>query len=194
MELWNIETGIRMKQLGFAGTRRFSPTGRYISYLSEYKFPGNLVRKTLFVDDAKTGLRIVQQPLFYGAGDLAWDPFSSKIAYLNDYGQVCIYDLHQHRRTACVATEGKLITGRILWTRDGRYILSAKAQQQAIAVWDAESLKLVRTLPGVNWPHGLAETSDGRYIVCADNTRTLTVWDTSTWEARQEIIPNLAHQ
>ncbi|HXB20571.1 MAG TPA: OmpA family protein, partial [Candidatus Solibacter sp.] len=194
MELWDSETGIRVKQFGFAGFRRFSPNSRYIASLSEYRFPGNIVRKTLFVDDVKTGLRVVQQPLFYGANDVTWDPFSSRIAYLNDNGQVCIYDMRQHRRTSCVNTSGKLITGRILWTHDGRYILSAKAQEHAVSVWEAESLKLVRTLDGINWPHGLAETSDGHYIVCTDNQRVITVWDTRTWEARQERIPNLADQ
>lgn len=194
MELWDSETGIRLKQFGFAGKRKFSPNGRYIASLSQYRFPGNIVKKTLFVDDVKTGLRVVQLPLSDEVADLVWDPFSSRIAYLNDSGQICVYDMHKHRKTSCISTGGKLIVGPILWTHDGRYILSAKAQESQIKVWDAESLQLVRTLDGVDWPHGLAETSDGRYIVCTDNRRTITVWDRKTWQSRQADIPNLANQ
>lgn len=194
IQLWDAASGARVKTLGIGGSPRFSPNGRYLASISEYTLPGNFTFRSLSIDDVKTGIRLIQQPLFYSSGGLAWSPDGSKLAYVNDKPQLCIYDIAMARRTSCTPTPGKRIVGSVLWTRDNKYILVAKAQELSVTVWDPEQMTVIKTLTGVNWPFALAETTDGQYIVCTDNSRTLSVWDEQSWALRQISIPGAADE
>jgi WD40 repeat protein len=196
MEVWDVEQEVHLKSLGSCGYRKFSPNGHYLACSSSFTDAGGYRRYAVYVYDVAIGLRVVTLALFNEASCLAWNPQSSQIVFTTDKPQIIILDLTQKRRVRVAAIPGgmHILSTGIVWTKDGRYIVSGLAQAKELLVWNPADLTILRKLDGINWPHSLQETGDGLYLVCADNTFTISVWDEAKFELRQSPIGVLSNK
>jgi len=196
MELWDVTQQVRVKSLRSCDFRVFSPNGRYLACTSSERPAGGFRPYAIFVFDVTTGLRVAQIALYNEARRLAWNPTSTQIVFTTNRSQIVIFDVQRKRRVRAAPIPGGVRIGSagIVWTKDGRYIVSGLAQAKELLVWNPSDLAVVRTLDGVDWPHSLRETADGLYLVCADNTFTLSVWDEATFELRQFHIGVLSDE
>ena len=201
IQLWDIRENTKIKDLGRGGwLHKFSPNGRYLATTLNYAEVGGFVTSALVVYDIKTGLVDSQVPWGSEVTDLDWDPQSQKIVYSVEPNHIVIYDLAQHRNVKQRISPGPMMNAGdiVLWTKDGKYIVGARASARELQVYDAQTLELVKELPGVVWPHALAQTSDQQYLICTgqsdlESIRKLTIWKTSDWSMRQMDIPALAN-
>jgi outer membrane protein OmpA-like peptidoglycan-associated protein len=200
IQLWDTRDNTKVKDLGRGGSRvKFSPNGRYLATVLDHFEVGGFVTNVLVVYDVKTGLPVRQVPWSLYITNFDWDPLSQKIAYSVSPNQIVIYDLAKGRNVTQRRSPGAGMSGGdvLLWTRDGKYIVGARPDGRELQLYDAQSLALVKELPGVVWPHALAQTKDLMFLVCTSQSnesgvRQLTVWNTSDWSMRQMRIPALA--
>jgi outer membrane protein OmpA-like peptidoglycan-associated protein/WD40 repeat protein len=185
MELWDMRLGIKLKEFGSAGARAFSPNGRYIAAISNYTEPGSIQLHAIRIDDVKTGACVAEFPVDSTLLYVAWDPSGENVAVGDGRPGVGIYSLALKRRVRNLVIPNDRYMRGLIWTKDGRYIITAQAVMKELMVWNADTLTLARTLPGVDWPHSLSQTEDGKYIIATDNVRTATVWNRDTWSSRQ---------
>jgi outer membrane protein OmpA-like peptidoglycan-associated protein/WD40 repeat protein len=194
MQLWDTQRKIRIRDLGRGGLpRAFSPNGRFLAAASNFEEPGGFRSKVLYIYDVKTGEVRGQIAEFWTIEALAWSPGSDQVAWVNGNGRLNVYDLTHNRQTHQIPLAQPGVRGRgLVWTRDGRYLVTGQVDDHGLQVFDGASFQQVRTLTGSRWTHALGQTADGRYVLCADNQRTLTAWDTAKdWSFRQMLLPVL---
>jgi WD40 repeat protein/outer membrane protein OmpA-like peptidoglycan-associated protein len=197
IQIWDAQKQIKLKDLGRGGAARaFSPDGRYLATASNYTEIGGEISTALLVYDVRSGLLVAQVPWSNEIDYLDWSPDSSRIVLTTStYNKIVIYDVEHRKLLKSVISPGRAFNGgdKIVWTKDGKYIVAGRPQANILHVYDANSLAPVRTLEGVSWAHAVGSTSDGKYLLCADNKRTLSVWDTRTFALKQVHIPVAAN-
>ncbi len=191
MELWDVERGVKVMDLGRGSWRRFSPDGRYLASVSNFTEVGGTAFHNLFIFDTRTGQVVHQMPFQFDLDGPRWDPFSKQVAVQDNIGTFTVVDVSSGARRAGRMGRQK-ISGESLWSADGRWFYTAQAQARQVLVWDARTLAFERALDGVDWVHGLGQTHDGRYLVATDNRHQISVWDTRTWERRTVDEPGIA--
>ena len=194
MQLWDLKGG-GMRNLGDGSPFvLFSPDDRFVATIAGHTLLGGGVLPALCVYKVETG-RITARILDNrGPRSLAWSPDGSQIAYMTGDGRLTLCDVRAGKRVrARKVWLEKDIDGMVVWSKDGKFIATGSAQDTVIRLWDPATLRPLRTLDGVSWPHSLAETADGKYLACADDSRTLSVWDTAQWQRRQMDIATLSN-
>jgi WD40 repeat protein len=193
IQIWDSKNYVKLRDLGRGGqSRSFSPDGRYLATATSYKEIGGQLTAALLVYDVRSGLVVAQVPWSYEVSWLDWSPDGSRIVFTTaDYNKIVLYDFRNRKLVRSTVSPGSNMNGgdRITWTKDGKYIVAARAQVDVVHVYDANSLSLVRTLDGVNWGFAVSNTSDSKYLVCADNDGMLKVWDTATFTLRKMPLP-----
>lgn len=192
IQLWDARRGVRLRDLSSGGARAFSPDGRYLASVSAFTESDGADSYLLQIHDVRTGLVVARQPSTWRLSGFAWARDGERLAFVTRIGTLGIFDVLEGRTVASTRISATTIAGMAVWSRDGEWIAAAQAQGGAPVLFDPGDLKRIRELEGaVDWPHAMAETSDGRYLLVADNRRRLTVWDTETWEARSMSLPIL---
>ncbi len=180
--LWDTRYGVRLRELYIGGNqRRFSPNNRYLAVLSSNTDVRGVTANALYVTDIKTGNFAAIIPLYYQGGSLSWSPDGSQLAFTNHNGILSVFDLRQQRLVAATPMSETRISGYVEWTRDGRYLVAGQAQRKEIDIFDARTLTKVQSIGGVNWPHGMGLSDDGRVLLVANNNGTLSLYDTENW-------------
>jgi len=208
IQLWDTREQIKLRDLGRGGEMlKFSPNGRYLATTLDYLEVGGLKTDALIIYDVKTGLTMHQVPWSPLSVDpeasehshFDWDPTSQRIVYTTPPNRIVIYDLIAKCNVKQRLAPGYRMNGGdpVLWTRDGKYIIAGRPAGSELQVYNAQDLSLVKELPGVYWPHALAQTRDGKYIVASSQStkkcsELLTVWNAADWSMRQLDIPVLA--
>lgn len=193
VQLWDAQRGVKLRDLGRGARLAFSPNGRWVAAASSFTEAGGYRASAVFLYDALHGFVEAALPEVEVTA-LSWAPDGKRLVYVTTQSEVIIYSVEQRRRVAAWVLPGNTMPRAVHWTRDGRFILTGQASADHLLRWDAASGALVGKLPGVNWPHAISSSADGRYLVAADNARTLSVWDTQEKDAlRQLKIPSLAN-
>ncbi len=169
----------------------FSPDGRWLASRSSYRERDGSVSHSLMVHEVATG---AVRRAFVESEDVdgvAWSPDARQIAWYTRTGYVHVHDLQTDQSRTFVADRFHG-GGKIVWTRDGQHLVTSTLTTTHMTVWRASDFTRERDLTGTNWVHALSITSDGRYLIAVDNTRTLSVWDVRTWSQRQFQIERSA--
>lgn len=202
VQLWDIEKTIKLKDLGRGGEDlKFSPNGRYLATAINFPEVGGDKTVALLVYDIKTGLTIDQVPWSDEITEFDWDPSSQKIVFTtaaeeSPVNKIIIRDIQKKQNLRLKISPGAIFNGGdlIVWSKDNKYIIAGRPWGKALQLYDPESLSLIKELKGVDYPHSLVQTTDGKYIVCADNNRKLSVWNTDDWSFRQMDVTTLTKQ
>lgn len=194
MQLWDVE-GNYIRDLGRGGAAlQFSPDDRYVATIYTQALIGSGFFSAIHIYDIQTGhlaARIMDQR---GVSALSWSPDGKRIAYTTPDGRLTVYDLPSRKKVLLARTGfEKDNYSLLLWDRNGKFIATGVSEDVVLRCWEPATLRLLRTLPGVSWPHSLAQTADGKYFVCADDARILSVWDTAQWKRRQIPVPALSN-
>jgi outer membrane protein OmpA-like peptidoglycan-associated protein len=188
-QVWDIRTDTARATLHRGRSHRFSPDGRYIAAISSYREESGETNEAVYVYHAASGRSVAQihEPL--EVVELAWRPDSAAIAFATADGFLKTYDL---------ATRGYKVTrmgpvrigGPLVWLPDGRTIAGGQHRMDEITLWDAETLRPLRVLGGVDWPHAIGASPDGRHLLAFDNRMTMSVWDLPSGDPpRQMQVP-----
>lgn len=192
LQLWDMRTGTKVHDLyRGGGMRAFSPNGRYLAALSDYKEVWGGMSSALYVYDTRTGLLVDYLPAL-GEGQpayqsLSWSPYSDAIALVDAKGYLRVYDIAGKSVRHVARAGDRHIGGSVTWLPDGQHIVTGLAQMSYLTVWKAADLTPLRRLDGVSWTHALDASGDGRYLMAADNRRKLSVWRTKDWTLRHTI-------
>jgi WD40 repeat protein len=184
MGLWDINKGIKIRELGRGGRERaYSPDGAMVATLATMQ--GTSV---LCIYDAASGLRLMAYPVFLEASGLCWSPDGRRLAMVDAGGVVSVIDAIARKGVATFRMGGMRIGGPMTWTKAG-LLAYGQSQSNKVIVRNGSDFSVVKELGGVDWPHAMGSSADGRYLICSDNRRILTVWDTKTWSARSVSVP-----
>jgi len=167
----------------------YSPDGRYIAYVSEFKDDKGHVA---LIYDLKERRFSHQLPMIKKTSAIAWSADSTEIVIWN-YGRLIKYSLGDKEIIAQGAVLGQDGADIMKWTADGKYLaLLERSARGSIRIYDAETLNQLHRLDQVSWAHALGVSKDGRYIFSADNRYKLHRWDTANNFEHKEIkIPVL---
>jgi len=195
IQIWDLEKKIMVMELPSGSVRKFSPDGRYLAFTSSYTFPGGFTSYTLYIYDMK--LRIMKRERFsdhyYGTFD--WSPDGDKLALSS--GQVIyIYDISKNVIEQQKYAADEEIRG-LVWIRGKNVIVSGERVNDNVKIWDSKTLSLLANLNGyVEWTHAMGQTSDGKFLLVADNKRRLTRFDMTNWKATplQTDLPVLGRE
>lgn len=191
IQLWDTRRQVRVRELYRGGRERvFSPNSRYLAVSSSYTEVGGATTNTLYVYDTKTGHAVAALPDTSLIRSIAWSPFSDEVAFANDAGYLRIYSLGERRIRAVERVGPVRNIARVEWLADGR-LVTDQVRGGGLTVWDAEDLTPLQRLPGGPWPHAMRASRDGRWLVQVDNDRTISIYDTETWEVRSLASPHL---
>nr|WP_321524265.1 OmpA family protein [uncultured Cohaesibacter sp.] len=195
VQLWDLHQQVKIRDLyRGSSTRAFSPNGRYLATTSNYREVSGGRTYVLYVYDTKTGLAVGQIHAENEINRFGWSPFSDELAYTDNNGFVRIYNVAERKIRAVNRMSTQRIGGPIVWLADGDRIAVGQFQHQGVKIYSARDLTFERTVDGVNWPHRMGQTRDGRYLVAIDNSRVMAIWDTRDWREvsrmRSPVIPN----
>ncbi|SFN24649.1 OmpA family protein [Marinobacter pelagius] len=180
--LWDTRYGVRLRELYMGGNeRRFSPNNRYLAVVSDATDVRGTRAKAIYVTDIKTGNFKAIIPLYEEGGGIAWSPDGRQLAYTDVKGVLSVFDLEKQKLVMATPMSNKRIIGRVVWTKDGRYVVVGQAQRKQIDIFDALTLEKARSVDGVDWPHAMGLSDDGRVLLVSNNNRTLTLYDTEKW-------------
>lgn len=184
ISVWDVDRGVKIRDLGRGGSeRRYSRDGKLLATIAEHDGA-----HVLYVYEAASGRTLLAWPSHLELVSLCFNPDGTRVALCDAAGLVHVFDPRGGRKVSTFQMGGLRISGPMVWTA-ANLLVCGQAQSNQLTVRDGEDYRLIRTLTGVNWPHALGSTFDGRYVLCGDNRRTLTVWDTRTWESRSVQTP-----
>jgi len=196
LQLWDADLKIKLKDLGVAGDYiEFCPDGRFIATIVNTYVENVVSQSVLKIYDCKTGSLFDQIPWEHQILDLAWNQYSSQLAFTTADGFLVKYDLAQKKKTTInkIRYDGRLAKG-LVWTKDDKYLINGFAAEKELSVWDSKDFSLVKQLVGTYWPHALAQSNDGKLLFAASNQRFLSIWDLETWKVSHMVIPVLSDQ
>jgi len=97
-----------------------------------------------------------------------------------------IWNAHNARRDINVVLADRFDTGRpapVVFSPDGRWLVTGTGAGGALSVWDAHSGKLAaRRKEHLNAVNSLAFNPDGTRLISGSEDGTIRVWATDTWE------------
>ncbi|MCT4557145.1 MAG: caspase family protein [Pelagimonas sp.] len=186
MQVWDLQRMVRLHELPLGdGTREISPNGRYVAAASSFADAAGTETHRLIIYDLRTGLPHSSLILNWAPYDLSWSPFSEELAWIDDAGNIDIYNLRDRRKRDTFRAHTNRISGQLFWSRDGREISVAPAQSDFLTIFDATTLDPKTTYRNTGWLHSLMETPDGKYLVATDNKYNVVAWDKGTG---QEVL------
>jgi uncharacterized caspase-like protein/WD40 repeat protein len=193
MSIWDVDRGIKIRDLGRGGFERcFSPDGKLVATIAEHDDAF-----VLYIYEAATSRVALAWPNTLKLESPCFSPDGKRLALCDGAGLVHVFDTAEGKKTASFQMGILEISGPMFWTSKN-LIVCGQAQSDVVTIRDGTDYRLLKSLPGVSWPHALGATFDGRYVLCSDNRRILTVWDTKNWQARsmqartgsKKIIPH----
>ncbi|MBX3597971.1 MAG: OmpA family protein [Rhizobiaceae bacterium] len=188
-QIWDMRTNTGLAPLYRGGSFRFSPDARYVAATSSYTEEDGHTANAVYVYEAASGRALAQihEPL--EVVGFAWRPDSGALAFATGDGFLKVYDIQTG--TFKVTRMGTTrIGGPLVWLADGKRIAGGQHRGTEVVIWDAETLAPVHRLTGVNWPHTLGVSPDGRHLLAFDNRMKLSVWDTRRFSGpRQMDVP-----
>lgn len=192
ISLWDMRYGVRLRELYIGGgERQFSPNNRYLATVSNVTDMRGVVANAIYITDVKTGYFSAIIPLGKGVkdkgSDLDWSPDSGRLAYTTIDGGLFVYDLRKQSVVSATPMSKVRIAAKMAWSKDGRYIITGQSQSKVINVFNAETLRKIRTIDGVDWPHAMGFSDDGNVLLVSNNNGTLSLIDTVNWS----LIDNL---
>lgn len=192
-QIWDTRTKTKLVDLYRGRNHRFSPDDRYVASLSSYEEPTGQTTEAIYIHDARTGNVVAQLIEPHEIIDLAWRPDSGAFAFSTADGFLKLYDLNEHRIAAVTRMGTVRIGGPLAWHPDGSALASGQHRLHTIVIHDPITLAETRRLEGVNWPHAMGFSRDGRNLVVFDNRRDMSVWRTRDWrgprKAKAPVIP-----
>ena len=188
IQLWDLAKGVRVHDFGLGYFPSFSPNGHYVA-------AGNYgVGETgeLTIWDVFSGQIVVQLSTPGQVLETSWSPDSKQLAY-SSRSSIQILDIESKRQTFSRTLGSTNYIGAISWDPLGRWIATSARASQTVFVLDPADLHTVKELSDADWPHSMATTPDGKYLVCVDNRSKLVAWDTSNWIAKSESVSVLSN-
>lgn len=188
-QVWDTRTDHSVAQLYRGRSFRFSPDGRYVAATSSYTEESGKTTEAVYVYGAASGQAVAQihEPL--EVVEFAWRPDSGGIVFSTADGFLKTYDLAT-RRYNVTRMGTTRIGGPLAWFPDGRTIAGGQHRGGELVLWDAATLKPLRRLDGVKWPHAIGVSPDGRHLLAFDNRLTMSVWDIAKGgKPRQTEVP-----
>ncbi|WP_421419763.1 OmpA family protein [Pseudoalteromonas lipolytica] len=184
--LWDTRYGVRIRELSIGGRRSFSPNNRYLAAISKATDYRGVLANAIYVTDIKTGYLAAIIPMGpyenSAGGDLTWSPDGNRLAYTNANGILSVYNLGKKNLDSATPMSELSISGNVVWSKDGRHIITGQAQRKSIDIFDAKTLQKVKSISGTDWPHGMGLSDDGTVLLVSNNNRTLTLFDTVNWK------------
>jgi outer membrane protein OmpA-like peptidoglycan-associated protein len=196
LQLWDAGLKIKLRDLGVGGQlAKFSPDGRYIATVANSYIEEEFLQSVLMIYDCKTGTLYDQIPWIYEIEAIAWNPYSSEIAFTTGDNFLVKYDLEQKQKKDVVKMRfDNVIPKGLVWTTDDKYLINGYAGENYLFVWSSKDLSLMRKLSDTYWPHALEQSKDGKLLFCASNGRFLTIYDLETWRSSSMPVPVLSGQ
>lgn len=195
VQLWDLHNDVKLLDLGRGGgVREFSPDGRYLATLSNYTIESGTTESALYVYRVADGKLMFVRP-YVRSGTLeglAWSPDSQRLVFGDGIGSMHVYQVDGTPAGTFRVSDVR-IRSKVTWLPTGQ-IAVAEPQSNYIRLVDDRSFELVRELSGVSWPHTIAHTREGSYLIVSDNRYMLHVWDTERWQRRSMRIPMFARE
>ena len=194
LQIWDLRKNARLRDLGRGIKPVFSPDGRFVAASSRYVEQGQEATAGVYVYDVQTGQVAAQWQQFSEIENVAWNPNGRQVAFSDNEGVLIVADVLSGRRIRARRTNNRQITACVLWSADGRFIVTGQAQDTVLRIWNAADLSLYKELSGVDWPHALGQTKAFTHLLCIDNRHRLTIWDTVTWKPNQQVVDAIGKQ
>ncbi len=192
-QLWDLRANAKRHDLYRGRSHRFSPDGRYVSAISSFREEVGGTTEAVYVHDVFSGRVVAQLYETLEVVDVVWRPDSTAIAYSTADGFLKLYDIAARKHAAVTRMGHVRIGGPLAWLPDGKAIASGQHRMGEIVLWSPDDLAQMRRLEGVNWPHPIGASPDGRHLVAFDNRHRLSVWNTKDWsgprQAKSPMIP-----
>lgn len=186
-QLWDLRANAKLANFYRGRTHRFSPDGKYVSAISSFTEQGGQTTQVAYIYEAASGNAIAQLHEPHEIIDLVWKPDSTAVAFTTADGFLKVYDLEMRSYAGITRMSVVRIGGPLAWLPDGNTILGGQHRGREIVLWDAGTLSEIRRLDGVNWPHAVGASPDGRYLLAFDNRLRMTVWDMQKKARRQQM-------
>ncbi|MBU2178366.1 MAG: OmpA family protein [Gammaproteobacteria bacterium] len=188
--LWDTLYGVRLRELYIGGRLRvFSPNNRYLAVISSATDDRGSVLHALYVTDTKTGLirSIIPFDASVEGGDLSWSPDGDKLAYNRGDGILGVFDVKHNKLLAARPMSKLKIAARMLWTKDGQHLVVGQAQRKVLDFYDPTNLTKIKSVEGVDFPHGIGESDDGSVLLVANNDNTLSIFDRQSFQLLDRV-------
>ncbi|WP_188052158.1 OmpA family protein [Aureimonas fodinaquatilis] len=186
-QLWDLRANTKLHDFYRGRTHRFSPDNALVSSISEYVEEGGQTTNALYIYDTESGVSVgqIHEPVVIDA--IAWRPDSQAIAYVTEDGFLKLYDVQQKQFLAVTRMGAVRIGGPLNWLPDGSAIIGGQHRMTSLKVFDGVTLAELRELEGVNWPHAIGISPDGRYVLAFDNKMQMSVWDVRNWQGPRQV-------
>ena len=194
-QIHDLRTMVPLVRLYRGRDHRFSPDGRYVASISSYREESGHATEAAYVYDASTGHAVAQLHEALEIVDLVWRPDGGAIAYATADGFLKLYDIKAAAFTAVTRMGPTRIGGPLAWFPDGSALASGQHRLQEITIHDPRTLAERRRLQGVQWPHALGVSPDGRFLLAFDNRLDMSVWETGSWAGPQQVrVPMIPYR
>ncbi|RMH19902.1 MAG: hypothetical protein D6698_05125 [Gammaproteobacteria bacterium] len=191
-QLWDMENHVMIRSLGRVGISSFSPNGRYLATIVGYENPDGIKTWDILVYDTRSGLPIVQQPFWGGAGNVAWSPDSGHfIVGLGALSGAWVFDVRKKRPTRWINEwrHGDVIYSA--WDKMNRYIFVGDHRGKHIYALNPNTFHIEKKIDVKGgWIFDLNLSGDGSLLAFRDNYEKLHLWDISRWVERQ-VVPGV---
>ena len=178
--LWDLQQGVRLRELYIGGDHRsFSPNSRYLAALSSATDLRGVQTAALYITDTKTGLFHMIVPFMANqpGTSLSWSPEGNRLAVINSRGILTVIDVEHSKILSATPLGSTRISGELHWSKAGNALYVGYGRDTELTVLDPDTLKLVKTIPGINWTHAIGQSDDASTLIVANNDRTLSLID-----------------